>query len=264
MVRLRDWLGPEEELVPIGPRADQAPAAPDEPARETESGSGFWEGDASLQTALPAPMVHREPNRASGAGWGLARRWRWLIAGLAIAALAAGTLVIVSGGTGRAPSRSRVEEAGVGKPLLPNLTKTIDRAAASTRAIAAAQERRMLKARAERRRRAAARRKRLREARVRARRERAAAAARAAAASQPVQTVTTTIYTQTAASSPSPSETEPAQTTPIQTPTPTPSPPSDGGGSSGGGASGGGGSNSSSSNTYGPAGSLGPGSSPDS
>ena len=64
VVRLRDWLGPEEELVPIGPRADRDRVPQDSSLAEPETGAGFWEGDASLQTAVPAPEGRAERCRS--------------------------------------------------------------------------------------------------------------------------------------------------------------------------------------------------------
>jgi hypothetical protein len=262
VVRLRDWLGPEEELVPIGPRADRDQASQDRSVEEPEAGSGFWEGDPSLQTAIPAPE-----NRGASVTRARARgpvRWRWVAAGVTIAALAAVTVLIVSGGGGRAPSHGQTEEAAVGGPLAPNLTKTVGRAAAATRAAAAVQERKAL--RAERQRQAAVRRARAQAARARAARARqrhraAAASGSTASVSEPTQPDTTPAYTETAASTPPPTESEPAQTTPVQTTPTTPAPASGGGGSSNGSNS-----TSSSSKTpaFGSGGALGPGSSPDS
>ena len=59
VVRLSDWLGPIDELVPFGPRADAQHAASHPSAGHTgdELGgaSGFWDGDTSVHTAVPAP-----------------------------------------------------------------------------------------------------------------------------------------------------------------------------------------------------------------
>jgi hypothetical protein len=273
VVRLRDWLGPEEDLVPIGPRADRARDSQDRPAAESESdseppgGSGFWGGDASLQTAIPAPAVQVEPAQVSRARARVIGQWRWpthgwrwLAGAAAVAALAAVALMFVSGGR-NATNHDQTPEASIGGPLAPHLTETIHRAAAATRTAAATQGARMLRLQARRKHEAAVRRQRARAARARQRR-RASAAAASTSVSEPVETASTPTYSETATTAPSSTENEPAETTPVETtPEPSPSPPSGGGG----GSSGGGGSNSTSTKTpaYGPTGALGPGSSPD-
>lgn len=57
VIRLRDWLGPREELVPIGPRADAAKAADDDPAEaQPPTAASFWDEDSgSLQAPMQAP-----------------------------------------------------------------------------------------------------------------------------------------------------------------------------------------------------------------
>jgi hypothetical protein len=69
VVRLSDWLGPEDELVPFGPRAHARTAThePDERLADPESdaeppaASGFWDGDTSVHTAVPGPGIFDEP-----------------------------------------------------------------------------------------------------------------------------------------------------------------------------------------------------------
>lgn len=56
VIRLRDWLGPREELVPIGPRA--AAEAPDDDPTEAQppTAASFWDEDGgSLQAPMQAP-----------------------------------------------------------------------------------------------------------------------------------------------------------------------------------------------------------------
>jgi hypothetical protein len=69
VVRLSDWLAPEDELVPFGPRA-HARTATREPAErladpesdaEPPAASGFWDGDTSVHTAVPGPGIFDEP-----------------------------------------------------------------------------------------------------------------------------------------------------------------------------------------------------------
>lgn len=57
VIRLRDWLGPREELVPIGPRADAAKAADDDPVEaQPPTAASFWDEDSgSLQAPMQAP-----------------------------------------------------------------------------------------------------------------------------------------------------------------------------------------------------------------
>ena len=77
VVRLSDWLAPDDELVPFGPRAHSRTAArepadgrvdPDSNA-EPPAASGFWDGDPSVHTAVPGPGIFDEtggptPDRA--------------------------------------------------------------------------------------------------------------------------------------------------------------------------------------------------------
>jgi hypothetical protein len=69
VVRLSDWLAPEDELVPFGPRA-HARTATQEPAErladpesdaEPPAAAGFWDGDTSVHTAVPGPGIFDEP-----------------------------------------------------------------------------------------------------------------------------------------------------------------------------------------------------------
>ena len=69
VVRLSDWLAPDDELVPFGPRA-HAHAATRDPAErradpdsdaEPPAASGFWDGDTSVHTAVPGPGIFDEP-----------------------------------------------------------------------------------------------------------------------------------------------------------------------------------------------------------
>lgn len=92
VIRIREWLGQDEELVPFGPRADALRAEQERRARDSSvppsdvsgsgapgasasgasgaraSASGFWEGDASIHTAVPGPGVALGPDVAVGPG----------------------------------------------------------------------------------------------------------------------------------------------------------------------------------------------------
>src|SRR5262245_12079828 len=73
VVRLpRDWLGPREELIPIG-RSEDGPSDSD----AASSGEAFWgESSASIQDALqPLPQT-RNPTAPRGVGAGSALRRR--------------------------------------------------------------------------------------------------------------------------------------------------------------------------------------------
>jgi hypothetical protein len=60
VVRLTDWLGPREEFVPFGSRAD---AADEAAAGSVPTAEDFWsETSAAVQDPLTAP--HHEPSRA--------------------------------------------------------------------------------------------------------------------------------------------------------------------------------------------------------
>ncbi|MFZ0384800.1 MAG: hypothetical protein WAL22_03975, partial [Solirubrobacteraceae bacterium] len=81
VVRLRDWLAPEDELVPFGPRAHVRTDTrePTEQLADPESdaepppASGFWDGDTSLHTAVPGPGIFDEPDDRTAER---RRRWR--------------------------------------------------------------------------------------------------------------------------------------------------------------------------------------------
>jgi len=101
----RDWLGPREELVPVGPakQVDSPPAADD-----------FWgEDSASLQAPLEPPAGpeiatdETPPARRDGRPRRAASAWRrWLAAG-AVVAMVAVLVVVVSGvGGSHAPTRA--------------------------------------------------------------------------------------------------------------------------------------------------------------
>ncbi len=90
VIRLpRDWLGPREELVPFGPRADEGAPPP--------SAADFWgEGSAAVQDALQVPVTSMSadgdglsvsrPSRVRGSwksrvrgSWKPPRRWSYPI-----------------------------------------------------------------------------------------------------------------------------------------------------------------------------------------
>jgi hypothetical protein len=80
VIRLpRDWLGPLEDLVPIGPAADARRAA-DEPYAEEAppTADAFWtEDSAALHTAVQAPAgLTREPPSSSNRSGRRRRRMR--------------------------------------------------------------------------------------------------------------------------------------------------------------------------------------------
>jgi hypothetical protein len=65
VVRLTDWLGPREELIPFGPGADAEEAARASRASQTgavPTAQDFWsESSAAVQDALTAPQGGQEP-----------------------------------------------------------------------------------------------------------------------------------------------------------------------------------------------------------
>ena len=65
VVRLTDWLGPREELIPFGPGADAEEAARASRASQTgpvPTAQDFWsESSAAVQNALTAPHGGQEP-----------------------------------------------------------------------------------------------------------------------------------------------------------------------------------------------------------
>jgi hypothetical protein len=130
VVRLipRDWLGPIDELVPLGPPADRSSAPPDDPDGAAATGDAgvwgeddgfaaqsFWTADsASLQAPLVAGLGGR-----LGALRDLGRRRLVPIAAAALAAVVLVTLAIVgsagSAGSGRPPRTAGAELAASGK-----------------------------------------------------------------------------------------------------------------------------------------------------
>jgi hypothetical protein len=106
----RDWLGPREELVPVGPsrQSDSPPRADD-----------FWSEDsAALQDALQPPAAreaHIEQDPPTAGGEANRPRWRPLVAPLAwrrwtaLGAVVAAVLVVALIGShvggGHAPAR---------------------------------------------------------------------------------------------------------------------------------------------------------------
>ena len=294
VVRLSDWLAPDDELVPFGPRAhaqaavrevgsDVGAASADQPP-----GSGFWDGDTSIHTAVPGPGIfgeldeaaiergrHRPPALAwrprapqlQSFGWSPRVReavadlvprisWPWAAAGSAFIGLAVVVLVIVLGGgsPGRSaqPAQAGIEDqpqhsglAALSASRAPDAHPRVTRRAKlDARTIGtAARHARMT--------------------RVRRQPPVGSGPAHASGASTSTDAPAETTGTPTpmpTATTPAPTDTEPVQTTP------NPAPPTGGGG--GGGSTTGGGSSGSSSTkktpAYGPAGSLGPGSSPSS
>lgn len=299
MVRLSDWLGPIDELVPFGPRADAQHAASHPSAGHTgdELGgaSGFWDGDTSVHTAVPAPgtlgpSTADAPARVTTTSGWFARthetlllavanrfsRLSWRVALAAAVGLAAAVVLFAALGSGSSDRRIRTTQASIGTsrsaPTLNGLG--IERAGAAAVSRAAAHERMVAQARHRRLERA----KRAAERRLRRRHAARVAAAVAsrqstsASASEPTTAATTPAYTPTQAQS------EPAQTTPTGADSSSSysttssggtsaggtSPSSGGSSSSGSSSSSGDSSSSSSSKTpaYGPAGALSPGSSP--
>jgi len=110
----RDWLGPRDELVPIGP------PEPEEPPGSAPTAADFWsEGSANVQTAWrgpdlePAPPEVSPPQSAADVAsdgarrrLGLRRPIRWRVAaGVAMVAGAAAIIVVSSlGSSSSAPS----------------------------------------------------------------------------------------------------------------------------------------------------------------
>lgn len=292
VVRLSDWLAPDDELVPFGPRAYAQTATREAPERlpDSESGaeppaaSGFWDGDTSVHTAVPGPGIFDEPSEPTAErrrslawrpplplvhpfGWDSRLRervaerlsWRWAAGGAAFVALAAVVVVVTLGGSSSG-HRTLAAQAGLGGQSRPALSETLGETGTAAAAAALTDLRRLPPVDAVAR-------------TVGAAAERAGALhvrrrphVVVAPVSQPSSSTTGSVDVPTTpaptATTPAPTETAPAQTTP------TPSPTTGGGGSSSGGGSSGGSTNSSSSGSNTPAlgagGSLGPGSSPDS
>jgi hypothetical protein len=128
----RDWLGPREDLVPVGPaKHADSPPAPDD----------FWgEDSASLQDALRAPaapeVVHEGASSARGNETTVSARrrpqlavfaWRrWLAVGAVAAAVGVVALVVGGIGGSRAPAR-----AVTTKTELADSTKSAHKASAA-------------------------------------------------------------------------------------------------------------------------------------
>jgi hypothetical protein len=175
VVRLRDWLGPDDELVPFGPRAHAQAAAggqsearaDPEPGLEPSAAAGFWDGDASVHTAVPGPGLFDEPgDRSAGQqrsrrlppfwrpalplhplGWGSRGRerladlvdrisWRWAAAaGVAFVALALFVFVVTSGSSSSGSDHTTAR-AGIGQSSEATLTGALGEIGTATRATA--------------------------------------------------------------------------------------------------------------------------------
>jgi hypothetical protein len=284
VVRLSDWLAPDDELVPFGPRAHSrtgAPAPttgrvdPDSDA-EPSAASGFWEGDPSVHTAVPGPGIFDEtsgptPDRRSrraapawrpalpsvhpfGWEWRVRERlgdladqlsWRWAAAAVASIALTLIVLVITLGG-GSSGHRETAAQ-GVGEPSHPVLSGTLDEIGGAARAVAVSDLRQLPPVDTAARTLGTAAQD-GRALQVRHRRHFVVAPAS-------VPNPSTTGSGDTATTTPAPAETVPA---PSETQTTSSPAPTTGGGSSSGGS----GSGSQKQSTFGATGSLGPGSSP--
>jgi hypothetical protein len=293
VVRLSDWLGPDDELVPFGPRAHAQAAAREPAARsagadtvaEPPEASGFWDGDTSVHTAVPGPGIFDEPGerttdrRRDGRavpvwrpalpplhsfGWGSRMRerladldrisWRWAAAGVAFVSLALAVLVITLGG-GSSGRHDTVAQAGIGDSAPPGLNATLGDIGTATRMAAVSNLRRLPPVNTTGRTIGTA------ALHARALQARPRHHAVIAPASVPSSSATESVETTTAASSPAEATTAPTETAPTQT-TSNSSPTTGGGGSSGGDTSDGNASSGSHQSAFGPGGSLGPGSSP--
>ncbi len=298
VVRLSDWLAPDDELVPFGPRAHARAAAresadrrldPDSRA-EPPAASGFWDGDPSVHTAVPgpgmfeeagAPTIHRGRSRRAFPvwrpalpsvrrfGWGSPARerladladrlsWRWAAAGVAFAVLTLIVLAITLGGSSTVRHETAAQ-AGIGEPSPPALSETLDEIGSATRAAAVSNLRQLPRVDTAGRTIGSAA-QHARALRVRHRRHVVVAAA---SVSSPSTTGAVDPQTTTAApaeTTPAPAETAPApsETEPTQS-TSSPAPTTGGSGSASGSGSG---SGSQKQTTFGANGSLGPGSSP--
>jgi hypothetical protein len=293
VVRLSDWLAPDDELVPFGPRAHTTTREPNQPLVESDAespaASGFWDGDTSMHTAVPSPGLFDEPgergertaDHASYRRPALIRRpalpslhpfgWLprardgvadlvdrisspWAAGGLAFVALIAVVLVATLG-LGSSGHRETAAQAGVGdQPGGATLSGTLGEIGTSGRAVAITDLRPLPPVdTAGRAIGTAAQRARPLEVRHRPDAVVASTSVSSTDAST-VSSVQTPTTTETpTGTTPAPTETEPVQTTP------TPPPPSGGGGSSSGGGSSTG---SQQQPAFGATGSLGPGSSP--
>jgi hypothetical protein len=284
VVRLSDWLAPDDELVPFGPRADarepaEGRADPDSGA-EPSAASGFWDGDTSVHTAVPGPGIFDEPGERTADrraqvwrpalpplhpfGWGSRARdrladlvdrisWRWAAAGVTVVALALVVLVITLGGSS-SDRRDTAAQAGIGDPSRAALNETLDEIGTATRAAAVTDLRPLPSVDA------AVRSIGVAGVRARALEARRRRHAVVAPASVPSSSTTESVETPATTPAPAPTETTPAptETEPVQT-TSTPTPTTGGGSSSSGGGSSSGSQNQS---AFGATGSLGPGSSP--
>jgi hypothetical protein len=129
VIRLRrDWLGPREELVPIG----KIPEPVEEPPL---AAADFW-GDGSA--AMHAPIVGEAPagvgsGSARAAGRGLASgrtawawvvriggaRRTWVVSGAIAAVVCLGVaLATLGSGSAPAPARRTAQAAGAGRPVV--------------------------------------------------------------------------------------------------------------------------------------------------
>jgi hypothetical protein len=294
VVRLSDWLAPDDELVPFGPRAYAQTAAREPAERLPDPGSGaeppaaagFWDGDTSVHTAVPGPGIFDEPGERTAEprryqrrslawrpalppvhpfGWDSRPRerfadlvdrisWRWAAGGATFVALAV-IVIVVALGDSSSGHRTIAAQAGIGNQSLPALSGTLGETGTAAGAASLTDLRRLPPVDAAGRTiGAAAERAGALHARRRPRVVAASVSQPSSSTGGSVDVPTTPAPTDT---TPPPTETAPAQTN--STPTPT----TGGGGSSSGGNPS---SSSSGSNTpaFGSGGSLGPGSSPDS
>jgi hypothetical protein len=108
VVRLpRDWLGPREELIPFGPRADEAEGTSVEnTSSEAPTAADFWSGEAPLAVRA---AVHSE-DAAGGAGRQPSRQSR--------RALWSRRRELAMGGSGSAPRGRTLPARGVERWVL--------------------------------------------------------------------------------------------------------------------------------------------------
>ena len=281
-MRLSDWLGPDEELVPFGPRAlaHEPAGRTADPASGAEppGASGFWDGDTSVHTAVPGPGIFDEPDeraadRRGSLRWRPARprfqpagrgshprerlvelvdriSWQWATAGTAMVGLIVVALVAMLGGS--SGHRERNAQASIaGQPRL-TLSATLADIGTATRGATALRQLPSVDA-AVRRIGVATRGARSLQARHRPH-------VVAAPASVPSSATTGSVETPTTATAPAPAETTsaPSESEPVQT-TSDPTSTTGGGSSAAGGGST---SGSQHQSAFGAGGSLGPGSSP--
>jgi len=287
VVRLSDWLAPDDELVPFGPRAHTATTEPAERRADSDAeppaAAGFWDGDTSMHTAVPGPDILDEsgdrdvergryrrfaPIRRLALppldpfGWGQRAReaiadlvdwisWPWAAGGLAFVSLViVGLLATLGGSSGH---REMAAQAGVGDQSGATLNVTVGEIGTATRAAAVADLRSLPPVDTAGRTIGAA----AQGALALRAHDRRHALVASSSASDPAASTTGSVDTTTTTLAPTETSPEPTETEPVQT-TPT---------SGGGASSSGGGSSSSSSSqkqpAFGATGSLGPGSSPD-